>query len=59
VIFDNSKIKAFVPGWVATIPFAVGAREIVAWHDADPSRRTVDEARSAVWDQLIARAGQR
>jgi nucleoside-diphosphate-sugar epimerase len=56
VIFDNSKVKSLVPGWVATIPFSVGATEIVAWHDADPGRRTVDEARNAVWDQLIARA---
>ena len=55
VIFDNSKVKALVPGWVATIPFAVGAREIVDWHDADPSRRTVDEARGALWDRLAAR----
>ena len=38
VIFDNSLVKSFVPGWSATIPFQAGAREIVAWHDADASR---------------------
>jgi nucleoside-diphosphate-sugar epimerase len=56
VIFDNSKVKAFVPGWQATIPWAVGAKEIIEWHDADPARRVVDQARNAVWDALIARA---
>jgi nucleoside-diphosphate-sugar epimerase len=43
MIFDNGKIKRLVPGYVATIPFERGAREIMAWYDADPSRRVVDE----------------
>jgi nucleoside-diphosphate-sugar epimerase len=56
VIFDNSKIKSLVPGWVATIPYAVGAREIIDWHDADPSRQVVDQGRNALWDKLISGA---
>ncbi|MCJ7754143.1 MAG: SDR family oxidoreductase, partial [Thermoanaerobaculales bacterium] len=43
MIFDNSKIKRFVPDFVATIPFSRGAEEIIAWYDADPSRKTVDK----------------
>ncbi|MDD5369869.1 MAG: SDR family oxidoreductase [Anaerolineaceae bacterium] len=43
VIFDNSKIKRLVPGFSASIPFHQGAREIIAWHDADPSRQGLDE----------------
>jgi nucleoside-diphosphate-sugar epimerase len=43
MIFDNSKIKHIVPEFTATIPFARGAKEILAWYDADPSRQTVDE----------------
>jgi len=54
VIFDNTKIKRAVPGWVATIPFAQGAREIMAWHDADPARQAVDPATDALFDQIIA-----
>ncbi len=54
MIFDNTKIKAVVPGWVATVPFATGAREIVEWHDADPSRQVVDPALDATMDRLIA-----
>ena len=38
VLFDTTKIKRLVPGWVATTPFADGAREIVDWYLADPAR---------------------
>ncbi|HVZ88578.1 MAG TPA: NAD-dependent epimerase/dehydratase family protein [Polyangia bacterium] len=41
-LFDNSKIKSFVPGWQAQIPFAEGIRRTVAWFDADKSRQAVD-----------------
>jgi nucleoside-diphosphate-sugar epimerase len=57
VIFDNAKIKALVPGWVATTPFAEGAREIVDWYDADPARRQVDAALDAALDRLVERHG--
>jgi nucleoside-diphosphate-sugar epimerase len=52
-IFDNSKIRSVAPGFVATIPFHQGAREIVEWHDADPARRKIDEKVDALLDQLI------
>ncbi len=51
MIFDNTKIKRAVPGYIATIPFWEGAREIVSWYDADPERRRVD----AVFDELLDR----
>ena len=35
-VFDNTKIRSLVPDRVAPIRFERGAREIVAWHDADP-----------------------
>jgi nucleoside-diphosphate-sugar epimerase len=57
VIFDNAKVRALVPDYVATIPYAQGAREIVAWHDEDPVRRAVDERVDALMDQLVARYG--
>jgi nucleoside-diphosphate-sugar epimerase len=55
VIFDNSKVKALVPEYTATIPFAVGAREIVDWHRADPARLRVDDALDAAIDAVVAR----
>lgn len=52
-IFDNTKIKRAVPGWNATIPFARGAEEIVAWYDEDPSRQKVDPDQDRLEDELI------
>ncbi len=57
-IFDNSKIKRLVPGFAATTPFSEGAREIVAWYDADPARQVVNEEYDRVMDELIARMEQ-
>ncbi len=53
MIFDNSKIKRVVPGFVATIPFSHGAREIMAWFDADPARQVVDKRLDALMDKMI------
>jgi len=53
VVFDNSKIKHFVPGYCATTTFAEGIRESLAWFDADPARRQIDSDANATWDKLI------
>lgn len=54
MVFDNAKLRSIVPGYVATIPFERGAREIVAWHDEDPARQRIDQRLDAVMDKLIA-----
>ena len=51
--FDNSKVRSVVPGYVATIPFAHGAEEIVAWHDEDPARQAIDPDMDALLDRLV------
>jgi len=53
VVFDNSKIKRFVPGYCATVPFAQGIRRTLAWFDAVAARRQVDAEADAAWDKLI------
>jgi len=53
MIFDNSKIKRFVPDFAATIPFSQAAEEIIAWYDADPSRRTIDEEFDHTMSRII------
>jgi nucleoside-diphosphate-sugar epimerase len=53
LVFDNSKLRRLVPDFVATIPFHVGAREIVAWHDEDPARQRVDSRLDALMDELV------
>lgn len=54
VIFDNSKIKAFAPGFRAVVPFREGARRTLAWFDADEKRRRVDEAVNEEMDRILA-----
>lgn len=54
MIFDNSKIKRLVPDFAATIPFARGAEEIIAWYDADAARREVDGSDNQIMDKIIA-----
>jgi hypothetical protein len=54
MIFDNTKVKRLVPGYVATIPYSRGSREIIDWYDADPSRQQVDAAMNATMDKLVA-----
>ena len=53
VVFDNSKIKRFVPGYCATIPFGQGIRRTIEWFDADPARKQIDSEANAKWDKLI------
>jgi hypothetical protein len=42
VIFDNSKVKALVPDFVCTTPFATGVRDIIDWYDANPDQQIID-----------------
>lgn len=56
VIFDNSKLRSVVPDFNPTTTFARGAREIVAWYDADESRRVVDAEVNAKIETALARA---
>jgi nucleoside-diphosphate-sugar epimerase len=54
VVFDNTKIKRFVPGFCATTSFADGIRKSLAWFNADPSRKKIDHEMNAKLDKLIA-----
>ena len=42
VLFDNSKIKTFVPGFKATIPFAEGIKRTLAWLDKNPEHKFIN-----------------
>ena len=53
VVFDNTKIKRFVPGYCATVPYSEGIRRTIAWFDADPARQQIDDAANARYDKLI------
>jgi|SRR5579859_418491 len=54
VIFDNSKIKSYVPEFKATIPFREGMKRAVEWMEADKSRITIKESDNEFVDKVIA-----
>ena len=53
VIFDNRKVKALVPDFVCTTPFATGVRDVVSWYDANPDQQIIDHDLDATFDRLI------
>jgi nucleoside-diphosphate-sugar epimerase len=52
-IFDNSKIKRFVPEFNATIPFKQGIKRTVDWFEADPKRMVIDEGNNSFIDTVL------
>jgi nucleoside-diphosphate-sugar epimerase len=52
-IFDNSKIKQFVPGFVATVPFSEGIKKTIQWFDEDPARIRIDESNNTLMDAIL------
>lgn len=52
-VFDNSKIKRFVPNFRATIPFHVGARRTLAWFEADAGRRRIVASVNTTMDNYL------
>ncbi len=53
VVFDNTKIKSFVPDYKATISFKEGIRKTVEWFEAKPSRMVIKEETNAFMDKVI------
>lgn len=54
MVFDNSKIKRFVPDFQCDITWAVGVRKALAWFAEDPARRSIDDDMNQLWDKMIA-----
>jgi nucleoside-diphosphate-sugar epimerase len=52
-IFDNSKIKEFVPEFDAVIPFRDGARRTLAWFEEDPARQVILDDVNTFMDHVI------
>jgi nucleoside-diphosphate-sugar epimerase len=55
MVFDNARVRSLVPEFRAKVPFHQGAREIVAWHEADESRREVNGFLDTLMDDLVER----
>lgn len=53
VIFDNTKIKTFVPGYKATIPFAEGIKRTLKWLDENPKRKIINPETERQIDKVL------
>jgi len=53
VIFDNTKIKTFVPEFRAVIPFREGIKRTLAWFESDPGRMIIRNETNEMMDRII------
>ncbi len=52
-IFDNSKIKKFVRGFHADIPFKEGIKQTLKWFEEKPERRIISSETNKMMDGII------
>ncbi|MGC9151150.1 MAG: NAD-dependent epimerase/dehydratase family protein [Microbacter sp.] len=55
-LFDNSKIKRFVPSFKAEIPFSEGIKKTVEWFEADPKRMKINDKTNKLIDLIVAKS---
>lgn len=53
VVFDNAKIKSFVPDYACVIPWTEGVRRTLAWFESHPEFQTIDEEAVRSWDGIL------
>jgi len=52
-VFDNTKIKNFVPDYKAIIPFEQGASEVIDWYESNPDQQIVEYELDNLLDRII------
>ncbi len=55
VIFDNSKIRRFVPEFHPSVSFPEGLRRSLAWYDARPERKVPDPTMNREMEEILGR----
>lgn len=58
VIFDNTKIKTFVPAFKATIPFAEGIKRTLKWLDDNPEMKIFNKEENDQIDNILKAYGE-
>ncbi|NJB72414.1 nucleoside-diphosphate-sugar epimerase [Saonia flava] len=58
VIFDNTKIKTFVPAFKATIPFSEGIKRTLKWLDDNPEKKIFNKEENAQIDNILRAYGE-
>ncbi len=54
VVFDNTKLKRFIPDFVCEVKWAEGIRRTLAWFQAHPQFKTLDAGMNLSWDRILA-----
>jgi nucleoside-diphosphate-sugar epimerase len=54
IVFDNSKIKKYVPWYNATKSFRRGIQESIDWYKLNPELQTVDDDFNDLCDRIIS-----
>jgi len=54
VIYDNTKIKRFVPAYRAKIPFREGIARTISWLSAHPENQEIDRTYEEAMDRILA-----
>jgi nucleoside-diphosphate-sugar epimerase len=54
VVFDNGKIKRFVPEFDCKVKWSEGLRRSLAWFEAHPEFQTIDHEADQKWDEIVA-----
>lgn len=54
VVFDNSKIKRFVPDYNCEVKWSEGVRHSLSWFEAHPEFQTIDAESNLLWDKIIS-----
>jgi nucleoside-diphosphate-sugar epimerase len=58
VVFDNSKIKRFVPDFNCEVNWPEGLRRSLAWFEAHPEFQTIDHEENETWDRIVEAYGR-
>ena len=53
VIFDNTKIKTFVPDFKAIVPFSEGIKRTLLWFESDTNRMVINDKSNQVIDRIL------
>lgn len=53
ILFDNAKIKYFVPDYLATISFREGIRRTLNWFETDIARQNIDTKSNNFFDRCL------
>jgi nucleoside-diphosphate-sugar epimerase len=53
-IFDNSKIKSFVPDFKAAIPFKKGIIQTLKWYEDNPEKKIIKQETNNLIDKIIS-----